>query len=291
MITKILLIIVLVTIFFLSLYYGIHTTITTYSNLIQNYPILDNEKPLYIFYHICPSGPKWEVIVDEQINDIIKSGLYDKVTQIFYGCNCAKCDVILKEKFKSFSKITPLVEEDGINPDFPTHENKTINAMITRARSGTTDGYYLYIHSKGITDTFTGQQDWRKFMMHWNVYNHDACINILKRGFYTTGVFFRYDLPGGYEAPLISRIYIYPHYSGNFFWANSEFIKKNPYIKKLTNRYNAEIFILKYREKNKHVSFTRENINLSDDANQVINNFDKYINNQYNLGDIQITIL
>ena len=295
---KISILIVLILLILLVTFYHVYKTISTnmpYSRLLQTYPTIENDKPIYVFYHICTAGPKWESIVEEQINDIIQSGLYEKTTAIFYGCNCPKCDVILEEKFKGFSKITPLLD-GGINPDTPTHENKTINAMITKARSGTADGYYLYIHSKGTTDKFPAQHVWRKFMMHWCVYNHVACINVLRRGFYTAGLLFRFNLPGPEETFYLARFDFYLHYAGNFFWATSEFVKKQPFITNLKNRYSAEIFILKHNKSNKHVAFTNEKLIIKRIEQGVytvtgITNVSTYLNNQYNIYDVPVSIL
>lgn len=290
------LITLIVLVIILSIYIAKNTlvTIMPYSKFLKDYSPQDHNKALYVFYHICTAGPKWENIVEEQINDIIQSGLYEKATAIYYGCNCSKCDIILRDKFQGLSKIRPL--EKGLHPDTPTHENQTLNAMITKARSGEADGYYLYIHSKGTTDKYPAQHIWRKFMMHWCVYNHQACIQVLDRGFYTVGNFFGFGLPGSSESHYLARLGYHHHYSGNFFWTTSDFVKKQPYITNLKNRYSAEIFILKHLEPNKHVAFTREKLQAQFNKQGEfivtgITNVDKYITHQYNINDIPVSIL
>ena len=216
---------------------NINTTIYTYKNFRIKYPITEASKPIYIFYHICPIGPLWKDIVHEQVNDLLNSGLYDKATTIFYGCSCSNCDVILKKYFKNLPKFKEL--NKAIVPKSNTHENLTINAMIDIAK--TVDAYFLYIHSKGVTNKSFNLHIWRKFMMYWLVDRNDICLDILNRGFYTIGTFVNTHLK---------------FYAGNFFWTRSDFIRNHKYITDLQNRYNAEHFLLTKRVKNKHVNLT-----------------------------------
>ncbi len=213
------------------------TSVLTYKNLKKQYPIIETSKPIYIFYHICPKGDLWKKIVDEQVNDLLKSGLYDKATTIFYGCSCPNCDVILRNAFKNLTKFKELPK--AIVPDSDTNENLTINAMIDIAK--TVDANFLYIHSKGTTNKSPNAHIWRRFMMYWLVHRNELCLDILKRGFYTIGTIVVASLK---------------HYSGNFFWTTSDFIKKYERIKDTKNRYNAENLILSKKIKNKHIALT-----------------------------------
>ncbi|MFM7076866.1 MAG: hypothetical protein ACKO3G_12475, partial [Planctomycetaceae bacterium] len=74
------------------------------------------------------------------------SGLYEKTSRIFYGCNCNMCDVQLEEYFKRYDKVEPIM----LSPHTKTHENLTVNAMIEFSKQNK-DSYILYLHSKGIT--------------------------------------------------------------------------------------------------------------------------------------------
>lgn len=217
-----------------------HSKYYKYSYLQKNYPIKKQPSNIVIFYHVAPIGIHWRKIVDEQISTIIESGLYDLTTKIYYGCNGALCDDILSDYFKKYDKFEPLSQ--AIMPYAQTYENLTVNAMINKAKTFDDDTYCLYIHSKGVSNMSSTQHGWRQFMMKWLVAKHKMCIDLLNRGFHTIGTLFI-----GYDTP---------HYSGNFFWASSEYLKKVPLIEDLSNRYEAEMILLKKRNKGSHVSIT-----------------------------------
>lgn len=206
----------------------------------QTYPIVEPSKPIYVFYHICPKGDLWESIVDEQVSQLRSSGLYDKSERIYYGCSCPDCDALLMDKFQMLPKFQPL--KKAIVPKCQTHENLTVNAMLEFSRDPTTDAYVLYMHSKGITQRSAMQQEWRRLMMHWMVGHHERCVDILRRGFYTVGTLVQITLM---------------HYSGNFFWATSDYLRTLSPIIKLQNRLNAENLLLSKRVSGKHVQLTK----------------------------------
>lgn len=208
-----------------------------YSKLVTEFSEKEDERPIYIFYHIATIG-RWKEIVKEQMNILINSGLYDKCEGIWYGCNCEKCPSELSTFFKPYDKVRPL--PGALIPDQKTYENGTVNAMLDFLRDKD-PGYVFYMHSKGVTARHPSQEGWRQYMMYWNVRKYHICIDLLSRGFNTTGVCHT-------KLPLI-----YEHYSGNFWWARSEYLLKKPKIKDLTDRYNAERFLLRNDMEKKNV--------------------------------------
>jgi hypothetical protein len=232
-------------------------------NLVKNILLL-NQSNQYTYSIIYVLKEKYG-----KVSYVLKSGLYDKATAIFYGCSCPDCDVILKNIFKTLPKFKEL--DKAIVPNKNTHENLTINAMIEKGKS--IDAYFLYIHSKGTTNKTSKQHLWRHIMSYWMIYNHDICLDILSRGFYTVGT--------------ILQIFIFRHYTGNFFWTRSEFIGKYKPIQKLENRYNAENIILSKRVKNK-------NVNLSDNLMYNYYLYDFYTIKRkmkaYNLNNLDIIV-
>jgi hypothetical protein len=219
-----------------------------YEIFINNYPIIYNKIPIFIFFHICPYSEDNIThinILNEQINKLISSGLYDKCDKLYYGCSCKNCDIILNDYFKKFDKVYKL--EDSICPNINSYENTTINGMIKFAKNSKIKFYGLYIHTKGTTTFSQAQNYWRHFLMYWLVQKHDICIDILNRDFYTVGV-----------------NYLEDHYSGNFFWFSSDYLKNSDYIYELYNRYNAEFFLFKKFIKNKHICLATNNRFMSD---------------------------
>lgn len=213
-----------------------------YDELKDKYPVKTSSVPIYVFYHICTTNMK---IVDEQMGEIVNSGLYSIATKLFYGCNCSSCDTILEEYMKQYDKFLPL--KSAIIPDKKTYENGTVNAMINYAKESTEKFYALYIHTKGTSNVSEAQQAWRRIMMYWLVSNHKLCIDILNRDFYTVGLFYT-------TCAEICR----KHYSGNFWWADSNYLKLLTPIKIMDNRYNAEMILFTKHQQQKHISLLKE---------------------------------
>lgn len=221
---------------------------TNMLNFIQNHKVYrydmfdikrDNKyKKIYIFYHIGTQNDIWENIVNEQLNLIVKSGLYDRIDKIYYGCNNDFCDRKLKTMFKNWVKIEPIPM--ALCPNIKSYENMTINALIEFSHHNP-DCYILYLHNKGSFNISKTSDVWRNYMMKVLVENHQLCLDLLECNYNTIGTLYK---------PLILPSY----YSGNFWWANTNYIKKIPYIQDLSYRYTAEFSLLKCKEKNKHIN-------------------------------------
>jgi hypothetical protein len=102
-----------------------------------------------------------------------------------------------------------------------------------------TDGdKILYINGLGVTNDSIFKQSWRKYLTYFNIVKYNHCTKALDNGYDTCGVDWRTN-------PL-------QHYSGNFWWANSSYLKTLPKIQTLnkpnsprvlTLRHNAEMYI------------------------------------------------
>ena len=77
-----------------------------------------------------------------------------------------------------------------------------------------------------------GKSFWRDSMLLWNVGLHTYQRQLLNEGWYTSGLLFR-SVP-------------WPHYSGNFFWAQSGYLSGKPSLDTLIWywRYGAERWLL-----------------------------------------------
>jgi GR25 family glycosyltransferase involved in LPS biosynthesis len=107
-------------------------------------------------------------------------------------------------------------------------EKPTIN--LIKIFSKFNNSKILYLHTKGVS--YNGQHqnitDWRRYMTHFLVNEYQVCLDLLDC----------YDTVGcNYnEKP-------FRHYSGNFWWARSDYIKKLESIKSV-NSHDAEWWIL-----------------------------------------------
>ena len=222
---------------------------------------LPSTLPIYIFYHVGITG-NYENLINDQLNEIFYSGLYEKCDTIYYGCNGKNSDVILKDFFAPYKKIKPLefaddASKSAIAPNEKTYENKTINAMIKFAKDAKDPFYGLYIHTKGMTHNKRSNGQWRKHMEYWLIKKHELCIDILNRGFNTvgTGLIQKHPIwtPNGIQNLFIKNKWK-QSYCGNFYWFSNNYLKKCNYIDNIYNRLFAEYFLFKKYEKNKHIN-------------------------------------
>lgn len=107
------------------------------------------------------------------------------------------------------------------------NENQTLQKLINEIDLYDNDDFVLYIHTKGATYNKLVQRQWREYMESDLIDDYKSHINILLKGFDTSGV-----LMG---IPVWSdRIY-----GGNFWWAKVEFLKKIP--KNLNEHLNFNV--------------------------------------------------
>lgn len=157
---------------------------------------------IYIYIHICCIN-NWEKVFTKLYFNIKNSGLYNIIKGI-------KCNILSKNNndilfFKDLndSKIEIL----GLHNNIDLYETPTINLLHE-------DFYVLYIHTKGIkhNDTNINVTDWINFLIYFNIQKYETCIKSL----------LDYDTVG-------VNLHISDkntHYSGNFWWSKSEYIKK-----------------------------------------------------------------
>lgn len=156
----------------------------------------------YIYFHVCCINHY--VYVFKNIMDKIKiSGLYDNITQIRCGVLGYNYDLDLFND--------PKIVIRGTNIDIGLYEVYTINLLYEDAQKE--DFNFLYLHTKGITrhPLHKSVHDWVNYLCYFNIYKFKKCIDFLKE----------YDTVG---ANLINEPVT--HYSGNFWWSKSSYIKK-----------------------------------------------------------------
>jgi hypothetical protein len=139
--------------------------------------------------------------------------------------------------------------------DINIGEFYTLKQIEMHCKSTITNDKILYIHTKGVTSNNNECiNDWRKYMLYFNVVQHEQASKELEN----------YDT---YGVDLVTEPT--KHYSGNFWWSNSNHIKKLPPIDEiskadakaiLTIRHNAEFWLMMFEGKNK--SAHNSNINV-----------------------------
>lgn len=177
-------------------------------------------------------------IVQEQVDEIMRSELYEASEQIRVGClGTEENKSLLVDLLARYPKFT--VDYFGLNTG--EFEFCTLR-MMKEDSNGKEPFHAFYLHTKGVsypkeqTQAYIGGNYWRHYMNYYNIVLWQDCVKILERGNETCGVKFltANDIP----AHL-------PHYSGNFYWAQSLYIKKLPMIGPplSQDRYEAEFWI------------------------------------------------
>jgi hypothetical protein len=160
-------------------------------------------------------------------------------------------EIISSNLIKSISKLKVCVVGNGElnvphhdkiqvyrNLDTSFGEFFTLQKIEEESKSSKYNIKILYLHTKGVTTPNNRCIiDWRKYMTYFNVTKYFECLKALDQ-YDSCGVDFS-------EVPA-------KHFSGNFWWSNSNYIKTLPSIEKISNpnfpsiltvRHNAEFWL------------------------------------------------
>jgi hypothetical protein len=184
------------------------------------------KKMINIYFHLATIGD-YQNICDELIDKIIDSELIDKV-DVLYVC------VVGDNHLKTLShKKIEIVNVGKIDDyEFPTLQK--IESDILNIKENIK---IFYLNGLGVTGNTPYKQSWRKYLSYFNIILHNECIKSLD-DFDVCGVDWRTN-------PT-------PHFSGNFWWTNSNYLKLLPKIstinqinspRVLSLRHNAEMYI------------------------------------------------
>lgn len=175
-------------------------------------------KSLKVVYQCCdlPGSQKQSI---EQISRLLKSDLVDNAT-IFLSLN---------GDLTKFLDLVKLVEgRDNIRIVHSSDRSDlmewpTLSLVKSLCDNATESEYILYFHLKGITHLRNhGIHDWRKYMEYWHIDRWRDCIAKLDEGFETVGTnYIDKSFLGIDKKPCL-----WPHYSGGFWWANSDYVKR-----------------------------------------------------------------
>lgn len=169
---------------------------------------------LIVYIHICQKGD-WKRSLKMILDKLVESGLYHECLQI--RCGVVNDEGILRDD-AIFSD--PKIRVIGLGHS-REYERPTLMHMRNAALNDDYDGCkYLYCHTKGLRWFDTSSEefviDWIKLLLYWNIERwRDAVLKL--------------DEHDTYGCNYITDSLDYPaHYSGNFFWANSSYLKTLP---------------------------------------------------------------
>lgn len=176
----------------------------------------------YMFYHLGINGNASEERLAETWDRCRESGLYDELDKIFLYVNHCRKNNPVGDYIKLY------VEDKKTEVRFSKKQTATELETVTwlwefcQELEGNHEIYYS--HSKGVFRKNRGFEDydkeviynnvklWNEYLEYWCMYRREDCWEALKKH-YTAGPF----LKGSTHEPF--------HYSGNFWWANSDYIK------------------------------------------------------------------
>lgn len=174
-----------------------------------------------VFYHIYQWGP-WEEIFNEQWKTYVSSNLLDVADITHIGLN----GKIFGESGNPRIRVK-------FNQNQEMQEAETLKDLFFFAREN--PGYkILYFHAKGVSNYSKNTNDWRKMMNYFCIEKWRDCIPLLDI----------YDAVGcnlqDHNDNGINR----PHFSGNFWWARSDYVSKLDYsFLESNNRFQREFWI------------------------------------------------
>jgi hypothetical protein len=168
--------------------------------------------PIIIYIHVCQKL-NWHISFNKIMDAIIESGLYDNCKEIRLG--------IVNDHGQVHD--SPRLNDPKISTIFYNHSSLYERATLLHMKksSETDHAQYLYCHTKGIKhlDGSSGEHtkqcvmDWVDLMIHFNIYKwRTANQKLLTHDIYGCEFF---------NEPQM-------HFSGNFWWANSDYIKTLP---------------------------------------------------------------
>jgi len=198
-------------------------------------------KEIVIFYHIFLEND-WKKILIEQVNKLIEFKL-DLVSDIKIGVVYSRfseedqSDLIsILNKLNNFEIILN-------SPNNSIGEGQTIKKIKEFCDKLTSKLKIFYFHTKGISQQHSVREipvnEWRKMMEFFLLEKWENCTQKLDEGYDCCGVNYQ-----NHAGNINGEIKLIKIFNGNFFWTNSDYIKKIDKNFLFETRYSAENWIL-----------------------------------------------
>ena len=195
------------------------------------------DRPITGFYHVWVTPTSKNKIIPDQLKLLRKSGLLEQTQNKFccvLGDPGFRRPTILRLQDAGFTVLK-------INKNPYLWEDFTLEAMRKFVKDKDEESDVWYVHTKGTRwkgNAFIKKQEIRKRMEYAIVHKWEECVRRLMKS----------DVCGTRYRPRPL-----PHYSGNFWWAKSEYLQKLPPIQPKPprrangskDRYWAEFWLFK----------------------------------------------
>jgi len=177
-----------------------------------------------IFFHVYLKNDFSHILLGK-FKKLKSSGLYDRANKIYltlFG-DIEKHQEFLSDLNDLYRKIEYAVIA---NKEFH-NEADTLNFMLKKAELCENNTPMLYLHTKGVSHIHPVMKKnigaWTRYLDLYTINKWEVCIEGIKDN----------DVAGGLYESSDPK-----HFSGNFFWANSEYIKSLPRL----NKYNIDSY-------------------------------------------------
>lgn len=194
------------------------------TQIANNELLVKKHSKIYGFMHIALMG-NWKEIVSEQLDLIKKSGLFNN-SKIF-ACIVGDHQ---NESLDLLDGIEILQKDNNIE----LFEFITLKQLIKFCKTNV-DSKIWYIHTKGVArpDFCNQENHWRQYMQYFVIEKWQQCVEALNSHDACGAEWFYAKFPDSKESS---------HFSGNFWWANSNYINTLDEIE-TSDRFDAERFI------------------------------------------------
>jgi len=186
-----------------------------------------------IFFHVYLKSGYTHILLNK-FKKFKASGLYEKTNKIYlplFGDDFDSHSEFLNE----LKDVYPKIEYSLITNQEFKNEPDTLNFMLKKANEYSSNTPMLYLHTKGLSYTHPimkrNVEAWVRYLDLFVINKWEECVKALEEN----------DAAGG--------LYVYQdpkHFSGNFWWANSDYLKTLPRLNSHNiNQYNrGEFWIL-----------------------------------------------
>jgi hypothetical protein len=191
-----------------------------------------------IFFHVYLKSGYSRILLDK-FKKFRLSGLYEKTIKIYlllFGDDIGLHSEFLTELKEVYPKIEYVVIT---NQEFQ-NEPDTLNFMLKKASEYEKNTHMLYLHTKGVSyaNPYIKRNidAWVRYLDLYVIKEWEECIKGLEEN----------DAAGGlYESSNPK------HFSGNFWWANSDYLKTLPRLNvgNVTKYNRGEFWILSQTDK------------------------------------------
>jgi hypothetical protein len=189
-----------------------------------------------VFYHAFLWGDLWKLLVQEQMLRLHCSGLLDKMSMMTIGVSAFDDNDYkwMKSLWSGFHNVNVVRTPHDL---MPKEERATLMLLKDWCDQSNEDAPILYFHTKGLTRTGYNVDLWRLCMEYYNIDKWRHAISALNNGWDAYGINLRDNTEKYFGGN-------YLHYSGNFWWARSFYIKSlDKTMLTGSNRWEGEFWI------------------------------------------------